>query len=200
MPDKISKSITLRRFNNGLSLLVVGLALYILLWPFMPEIDWWLHHFRKQPTSSQLVKQNINSNKKTIPKQNTILIPRMELETPINDGPNSNTLNNGTWRRPKTSTPDKGGNTVIIGHRYTRVAPGIFYHLDKIQVGDPIIVYWQGKEYDYIVTSSTIVPPTQLSVENNTKDAELTLYTCTPMWTFTNRLVIIAKPMTEKKA
>lgn len=98
----------------------------------------------------------------------------------------------GSWHIPGTSSPDKGGNTVIAGHRYTYSGSGIFYHLDKVRVGDPIYIYWQHKRYSYTVKSIHVVAPTDVAIEAPTKRAQLTLYTCTPMWTFSHRLVVVA--------
>ncbi len=191
--------LTLRQINNLLSLVVAGLAMYILLWPLLPAITWRLSHLANQPSSAQITAKTFGAIKKQdIPKSNTLVVPRLDMNLPINEGSNNLTLEKGTWRRPKTSTPDKGGNTVIVGHRFTYSAAGIFYHLDKIRVDDPIVIYWQGKEYDYKVISSTIVPATQLSVEDDSKDARLTLYTCAPLWSFKDRLVVVAKPWQEK--
>ena len=102
----------------------------------------------------------------------------------------------GVWRRPNTSTPDGGGNTVIVGHRFTYAAgAAVFYNLDKIQVNDPITLTWHGRAYIYKVTETKVVDPGELSVEAATQEPRLTLYTCTPLWTSKSRLVIVAEPV-----
>ncbi len=53
-------------------------------------------------------------------------------------------------------------------------------------------MFWQGKQYVYKVASVSVVPPSDGSVEDNTAQAELTLYTCTPLWSPTHRLVVVA--------
>jgi len=104
------------------------------------------------------------------------------------------TLNSGVVRLPTGSTPDKGGNTVIVGHRFSYTAPrGIFYFLNKVHVNDEIGLVWNDKTYAYKVASVQQVPPTEISVEAPTVDARLTLYTCTPLWLPKERLVIIAE-------
>lgn len=189
--------IGLRQFNNGLSIVVIALALYIFMWPFLPGFKWRAHHLGGQPSPIQLSAKIRQVAPKTIPRQNTLFVPRLDLTQPINEGRDLSALHNGTWRRPQTSTPVLGGNTVIVGHRFTYSGPAVFYNLDKLQIGDPVVVYWQGKEYDYSVSDIRVVPPTELAVEANTSSAELTLYTCTPLWSAKDRLVIVAKP-TEK--
>lgn len=188
-----------RQLNNFLSLVVVVLSVYILIWPLLPAIGWRLSHYKKQPTPTQLSATILAKPKdQNVLKANTLVVPRMDLSQEIHEGSNNFTLEKGAWRRPKTSSPDIGGNTVIVGHRFSYSSIGTFYHLDKIQVDDLIVVYWQGKQYDYKVASSAVVPATQLSVEENTKEPQLTLYTCTPLWSFKDRLVIVAKPIGEK--
>jgi LPXTG-site transpeptidase (sortase) family protein len=188
--------ISLRRFNDYLSIVVIGIALYILLSPFWPAISWRLHHFPSGPSSGQL-NDKVNNKSvlpKDVPKENTLLIPRIDLTVKIKEGLDLSVLNDGTWRRPKTSTPDKGGNTVVVGHRFTYSGKSFFYNLDKVQNGDPIVIYWHSKQYIYTVKEIKVVPATEISVEQNTKDSRLTLYTCTPLWNPKDRLVIIAQP------
>lgn len=195
---KSLKKPSLRKINNVLSLIVVALAIYILVWPLLPEIRWRLGHVSKQSSPTQLAAQVNALKPKSIPTDNTLVIPRIDASLLIYEGQNNTVLEKGAWRRPKTSTPESGGNTVIVGHRFNYSATGTFYYLDKVQVGDPILLYWQGKEYKYRVSSSSVVPATQTSVEDNTKESQLTLYTCTPVWSFKDRLVVIAKPWQEE--
>lgn len=186
----LSKDWTLRRFNNGLSLLVVLLAAYILLWPLLPEIRWWLKHDAPIVSSSP----SANVPVEPIPSENTLVIPRMDLRQPILDGSGIDTVNRGIWRRPLTSTPSELGNTVLVGHRFTYQGASIFYHLDKLALGDNILIYWQGKAYNYKVSTIKIVFPNDANVEASTAERQLTLYTCTPLWTSAQRLVVIATP------
>lgn len=103
-------------------------------------------------------------------------------------------LDKGIWRYPKGSTPDKGGNTVLIGHRFTYTNPrGVFYYLNKVAIGDEIGVFWNSKEYLYKVTTITVVDPHNTSIEDATSDARLTLFTCTPLWLPKDRLVVVAE-------
>lgn len=189
--------ITLRLFNNCLSIVVGILAVYIVVVPFLSEVTWWVKHDspiktvvtpKPSPAAVPAPQQVVAGDK--------LFIPRLDMATPIYGG-GKGSLSKGVWRVPHTSTPDKGGNTVLVGHRFRYKDPtgAIFYHLDKIQKDDPITVHWQGKVYEYRVTDIQVVPNTQLSVEDNTKEPQLTIYTCTPLWSVTHRLVIIAKPV-----
>jgi len=121
----------------------------------------------------------------------------MMLNSPTLEGPESNWFNllkAGIWRWPDSSTPDKGGNTVFLAHRFSYTGPhGAFYYLDKLKPGDEIGVIWNNKTYTYKVASSREVPPTETSIEDNTTDARLTLFTCTPLWNPKDRLVVVAE-------
>ena len=128
---------------------------------------------------------------------NRLIIPEMMLDQPTLEGPENNWFNllyKGIWRWPGSSTPDKGGNTVFLSHRFSYTGPrGAFYYLNRLQVGDDIGVVWNGKTYTYSVVSSQTVPPTDTAIEDNTSDAQITLFTCTPLWHPVNRLVVVAK-------
>ena len=157
-------------------------------------LTFWLQSRTMRAT--QLAAQlHAPSTKVTVPTGERLVVPAMLLNEPINEGANLSALNHGgTWRRPKTSTPDAGGNTVIVAHRYTYTNPrGTFYFLNKIKVGDEIGVFWHGKRYVYRTTSVRTVNPNDTTVEAPTKNAQLTLYTCTPLWLPKDRLVVIAE-------
>ena len=127
-------------------------------------------------------------------QKNHVVIKKIGVDTNILEGLNESVLNRGVWRLPYTSTPDKGGNTVLTAHRYLeKVGPRTFYHLDKIEVGDKITVMWEGVEYQYDVISTQVVPSTAVEVEKPTLEPILTLYTCTPLWTSKDRIVVRAK-------
>ncbi|MDB5186520.1 MAG: putative sortase family protein [Candidatus Saccharibacteria bacterium] len=189
-----TKKITLVRFNNTLSVIIVMLSVYIFVWPFMPRLTFWWHMYTDK-TNGYTYQNRIESTNTTkpIPQDNRLVIPGLHMDEAIHDGPTVATLSQGAWRRPQTSTPDKGGNTVIAGHRFTYRESAVFYNLDKVQKNDPIIVYWEGKEYDYIVDEVAVVRPTAVEIESPTPDSRLTIYTCTPLWTAKDRLVVKAR-------
>ena len=125
-------------------------------------------------------------------KGNLLVIPKIGVKIPIVEGTTEAALNKGAWHLPETSTPDKGGNTAITGHRWKYRPPSgkTFYLLDKLVVGDTFKIYWQGKEYNYKVINSAIVKPTDVWVLNPTKKSTVTLITCTPLFSTKNRLVV----------
>lgn len=190
--------------------LVVGTAmvvgLFLVLMPVLPQIPYYFHLLRgdelyTQHTSGTYTGGNFDQDRDEdgdgIPDENTLIIPAVGIDVPIVEGSTDEALDRGAWRRPSTSTPDAGGNTVITGHRFKYLPPSnlTFYHLDKVEVDDDIVVYWEGKRYDYTVTDVFVVEPGQVEIESNTADPRLTLYTCTPLWTAKQRLVVLAEPV-----
>ena len=192
-----AKSTRLRRFNNYLSILVAIFAIYLMVWPFLPQVDYW---WKSATNYNPPLVTAINSSKKdkvNSPKDDTLVIPSIHFQETIYDGYPYTALDKGVWHSSHGSSPDKGSNSVIAGHRFTyhgfqRGGAG-FYNLDKLQTGDQIVVFWKGIRYDYQVSGSRVVKPTELSIENPTPNPQLTLYTCTPLWTSTSRLVVIAE-------
>lgn len=189
-------SISLRKINTGLSLIVLLLSLYIIFMPFLPMIFSRVKDITTAPPP--LVQQNTTlaanpTSQEVIPIDNTLLIPSIRMQEIIHDGPSSATLSKGVWRRPHSSTPNAGSNTVLVGHRFTYTQPqGVFYSLDKIAPGDDIYVYWQQVKHHYRVQEVFVVKPTSVEVEAASDENLLTLYTCTPLWSGRDRLVIRA--------
>jgi len=185
-------NLNLRKINSGLSVVAVTFGLYLILFPFVPAIRYWLNGPEIKDNSVVQVTDNKSNSSKPISKNSLLEIPRLNMSETINTGTSVSELKKGAWLLPNTSTPDKKSNTVIVGHRFTYDGPGVFYFLDKIQVNDRLTVSWQGKEYTYKVASIRVVPPSEISVQDPTDKPQLTLYTCTPIYTATERLVITA--------
>lgn len=197
----------LRRLNNGLLALVVITNLYVISVPFLPQLLFQLDRTRgKQQALEESIRQpattTTTSNAPTAPgtspatsRGNHVIIPAMLLDQPIVEDTNMyRALDKGIWRWPKGSTPDKGGNTVLVGHRFTYTQPkGVFYFLDKLKTGDSVGIVWDGKTYVYRVTDTKVVKPTQVSILDPTVKPTLTMYTCTPLWLPKDRLVITAE-------
>ena len=180
----------------------------LVLYPFIPAIQYALH--KPEPTipyQTKLVDQaNGQPNKafdalaslpvvenKPIPKDNRIVIPSINVDMSILEGPDERTLNRGgIWHIPKTSDPEKGGNFVVSGHRWQYLPPSsmTLYLLDKVKDGEPIIVYWKGMEYDYRIVSREVVDPSRVDILNPTPAPRLTIFTCTPVFSTKQRLVL----------
>jgi len=136
----------LHRLNNGLAIVAASLGLYLILSPFWPAVWWWAGHFSRHPnpTVVQVVKGTAPSTN-LIPGGYWLDIPRMELHRKILTGPSVSEVDQGPWHVWGTSTPDKGSNMVIAGHRFGFFGPyGPFYHLDQLQANDRITIDWNG--------------------------------------------------------
>lgn len=73
----------------------------------------------------------------------------------------------------------------------------IFYLLKDLQVGDEVVIFYQNKRYDYIVSGSKIVNPEDVSHivdAQNVSEETLILQTCWPPGTTFQRLLVFAKP------
>ena len=193
----------LRTFNNGLSLLIVALGLYIALSPFLPQIAYWLRDKSPEtvaPYAGDLAEENGSDTTTPIPKDNRLVIPSIGIDEPIKESSNIGIISEGgTWRRPNTANPGDVNNTVIVGHRWYGPDASTFYHLDKVAIGDRLAAYWEGEEILYEVTETKIVDASEVSIESPTSEEQLTIYTCDPLWTAVNRLVVIAKPVSNNE-
>lgn len=187
---------TLRKVNNFLTVAVILLGLFLVVSPILPQLSFWTKRATGQvnDTIPYSKEDEADSNKdSSLPKENRLVIPQMGLDGEVFEGRYASTLNQGIWHRPQTSSPDQGGNTVFVAHRFTYSAPANFYHLDKLKVDDRIAVVWNQKLYNYKVREIKVVEPTAVEIENNTEESILTLYTCTPMWTAEQRLVVVSE-------
>ena len=124
-----------------------------------------------------------------------IKIDPIDVQGYIYQGETSETMSQGFWHYPISQYPGEKGNVVIIGHRFQHIPPAknTFYNLDKLKIGDEIVIRHTEGEYKYIIVDIEITDPTDISILENTDDYRLTLVTCTPLWTSEKRLVITAK-------
>ncbi len=188
--------------NNLLLGAIIVINAYVILTPIIPSLAFAIgsHSGQRQALTNKiqhsLTETDGATNNASVTNQpNSLIVPSMLLDQPILEGRDTYAvLNKGILRVQTSSTPDKGGNTVLIGHRFTYSIPkGVFYHLDKLAVGDEIGITWNNKPYRYQVATVKVVPPTETSVQDATDNAQLTLYTCTTLLWPKDRLVVIAR-------
>jgi LPXTG-site transpeptidase (sortase) family protein len=145
------------------------------------------------PATKRVKAKVIN---RTRPPDNRLVIPKIGVNLPIVEGKESDAaLWKGAWRIPGSSTPKDGGNTVLSGHRFRYRPPSnlTLYLLDQVKKGDAMIVYWQGKEYDYRVSETKIVPRDNTDIAEPTITDQLTVFTCHPLFSTKERLVVIGE-------
>lgn len=129
---------------------------------------------------------------------NRLIIKKIGVNAPIVESKNEQYgLSLGAWHLPESSTPAKGGNTVITGHRFKYLPPNnvTFYLFHKLEPGDIVTVIWGKEDYVYKIRETKVVPATEVSVVAPTKEPILTMFTCDPIYSTKNRLVVVAEPI-----
>ena len=119
-----------------------------------------------------------------------LTIPAAEVLTlPIARGVDEVTLNTGVAGAYSWSGPGENGVFALAAHRVG--AGGPFRHLDRVEIGDRIVVESGSKKFNYRIISNITVDPTDTSVLNGPKDdSRIVLITCTPLDTFAKRIVV----------
>nr|WP_312578690.1 class D sortase [Sedimentibacter sp.] len=137
------------------------------------------------------VKNNETEIKKTEEPAmiGTIKIPKINIYTAILEGTDNNALRYTVGHYPQTAGPGEKGNFVLLGHRNYRYGK-FFKKLDELEIGDEVIVKKDTNTYTYVVTNSFVVSPEDTWVLRQTSDAQITMITCTPIGTYTHRLVV----------
>ena len=117
-------------------------------------------------------------------------LPRIGIEKAIVQGVGLDDLKKGPGHYPDTPQPGQPGNSAIAGHRTTYGAP--FFRLNEMQPGDPIFVTTAQGAFEYDVRNTKVVSPNDVSVLKPSTDNLLTLTTCNPRFSASQRLVLIA--------
>lgn len=145
-----------------------------------------------------------------IPKDTAfdIVIPKIAANAKVypNVDPSNPTeflpiLKEGVAHAKGTVFPGMQGNIYLFAHstdnwwdvgRYNAV----FYLLKDLELGDKIVIFYQNKEHDYVVSETYITDPTNVELitkGQNTRE-QLVLQTCWPPGTTWKRLFVIAQP------
>ena len=119
-------------------------------------------------------------------------IPCIDSENPVREGVSEGVLADSLGHEPETAMVGDKGNCVIAGHRNYSFGQ-YFNRLNEVALGDMIYVDTATDTYSYSVTDIKVVEPEDLSVLEETDTETLTLYTCTPLYLATHRLVIVAE-------
>lgn len=154
-------------------------------------------------TTPVIVEPNLTGKVSKAPK---IIIPKIGVEAPVvYDEPKvdevsyQKALERGVVRLGNTANPGTNGNVVIGGHSSNNVFnPGkykyVFVNLRRLEVGDVFYLNYGGKRYTYkVFVAKKIVPPSDVSSLASTGQPIVTLFTCDPPGTNTNRLIVQAR-------
>ena len=123
----------------------------------------------------------------------TLTIPSAEIsELPITIGTDEATLSTGMAGAYAWGSPGDEGVFAMAGHRVG--AGGPFRQLNLVRAGDHITVLSEGKSFTYRVISNQIVNPKDTSVLSGpSNESRIVLITCTPLNTYTKRIVVTGK-------
>lgn len=109
----------------------------------------------------------------------------LNIEAPIVEGVDPDSLLKGVGHDPKSSLPGEQGRFILSGHRFWPFANSpwstVFFSLDKLKIGDKIQVTYNDKTYTYFVAEQFNVPKDKAHPQlgPSTKPT-LTIYTCGP--------------------
>jgi len=122
-------------------------------------------------------------------------VPRLGLKVVVVQGDTATILQRAVGHLIETALPGEPGNVILAGHR-----DRFFRPLRYIHSGDVILVKTLDGDFQYQVESTTVVPPSDLSVLQPSNVGVLTLITCFPFYYVgpaPNRFVVRARQVTS---
>ena len=138
--------------------------------------------------------------------QPAITIESLDISSSISEYPLSGASwaidpwDTGVGHLQATAWFDSPGNIVLAGHSIMPDGtPGIFAHLDDVQIGQELDVFDGGGDRYYTVTDVFTVGINDMDVVMPTQDERITLITCkigsydADTQTYTQRLVVVAE-------
>jgi LPXTG-site transpeptidase (sortase) family protein len=108
-------------------------------------------------------------------------------------------MREGVAHAKGTAKPNEVGNVYLFAHstlNFWEYGPyaTVFTTLHQLVPGDKIVVFYQGKRYDYRVAEKEIVPGFDTTpLDRSSTRRLLTLQTCDPPGTTWRRLIVIAE-------
>lgn len=119
-----------------------------------------------------------------------IRIPSIGIDYVVVEGTDYTSLKKGPGHYPDTADPwDGTGRVGIAGHRTTYLSP--FYHLDRVEPGDEIVLETSYGRFRYEVTDTSVIPSAGSGVVlDQTRRPTLVLTTCHPRFSSAERLIV----------
>ncbi|MGZ5352940.1 MAG: sortase [Actinomycetota bacterium] len=119
-------------------------------------------------------------------------IPAIDLDYVVVEGTDTESLKRGPGHYVETAYPwEESGRVGIAGHRTTYGAP--FWSIDELEVGDRITLATEYGIFNYRVSGSRIIEPSDGSVLAPTRRPTLVLTTCHPRFSAAERLIVFAE-------
>lgn len=193
---------------TALSLLLAGLlVLGFIVWQFFikssavaQEHDFVAHNLKFQaPAVSQQCMTDYPEHQQVF---GTVEIPRFGQDylKPLVEGHDQETLDTlGIGHYAGSTLPGCLGNVALAGHRQT--GGQVFDRIEELQPGDDIIVNTTNGKYTYKVFRTFVTSPDDVSVVDTDpldpgtepEKSLLTITTCHPWWSDTERYVVQAE-------
>ncbi len=120
-----------------------------------------------------------------------ITIPAINVDWPVVQGDSWDELKQGIGHHVGSANPGERGNLILSGHNDVYGEP--FRDLEKLDVGQEILVYAGSNAFRYVVKAKRVVSPNDLSVLAASRNPMITLITCTPYRVDTMRLVVMGE-------
>lgn len=119
-----------------------------------------------------------------------IQIPKTGVDEAIREGVEQVVIDHGPAHWPGTAEIGGWGNLVLAGHRSIHTAP--FLRNGELVAGDAIVLSDSTGTYRYAVTRVEVVDPTALWIVDQHPGRTLTIFTCHPIGSSAQRLVVWA--------
>ncbi|MGL5087519.1 MAG: class D sortase [Clostridium sp.] len=105
-------------------------------------------------------------------------IPSINLSQGLVEGVTDEILQYYIGHFEDSAKPGEKGNFAVAGHRISNYSEA-FVNLYKLKAGDLVSVKSRGKNFIYEINENYIVDPDKVEVLDETKEATITLITCT---------------------
>lgn len=178
-----------------LPLIPLLIGLYLLSLVFAPRLTPYLNAGKVEKAISGTLPEQGNDR---------VYIQKLGVNVKLNTGGAEAMHAGNAWHRfPERGDPVKGGNFIISAHRWIRgntpqetIKQSPFYNTDRLEIGDSIVIDFNGARYKYEIFDIFEIKPDQTEIEEPLKDGEepyMTLYTCTLKGSADGRVVIRAR-------
>ena len=129
--------------------------------------------------------------------QLTLVIPKLSLKEPIQQGTDAEALNKGPGLYDYAQLPGEGDRNVSIAAHRNKSKNGVisewfFYYIDTLGKGDYIYLYDKDYIYRYVYDQTTIVEETDWSPIYSQGVSCITLTSCEPIGIADHRIIVRA--------
>jgi sortase A len=137
------------------------------------------------------------SNRVALVDIGRIQIPKIGLDQTVREGVEQVVIDAGPAHWPGTAAFGGWGNIVLAGHRTSNTEP--FLRAAELAPGDEIILSDPSGTYTYHVTGIQVVPNTALWIVDQAPGRNLTIFTCHPIGSAAQRLIVRAQLMSTPR-